>query len=77
MTNIFERNYCCYGYRWRHALLTNQAVNIAETAVRRLMKQAHLVDAMSKRREYGSYMGEISPAPDNLLEQDFPCQCTE
>ena len=30
-----------------------------------------LVAATSKRRRYGSYMGEISPAPDNLLNRDF------
>lgn len=24
-----------------------------------------------KRRRYGSYLGEISPAPENLLERDF------
>jgi transposase InsO family protein len=35
------------------------------------MKQASLVAATSKRRRYGSYMGEISPAPDNLLNRDF------
>jgi transposase InsO family protein len=39
--------------------------------VRRLMKQQCLVAACNKRRRYGSYMGEISPAPDNLLNRDF------
>ena len=39
--------------------------------MRRLMKQACLVAAASKRRRYNSYMGEISPAPDNLLNRDF------
>jgi hypothetical protein len=46
-------------------------VNISEKVVRRLMKQECLVAATSKRRRYGSYMGEISPAPDNLLNRDF------
>ncbi len=27
--------------------------------------------ATSKPRRYGSYMGEISPAPDNVLNRDF------
>jgi transposase InsO family protein len=36
-----------------------------------LMKEERLVAATSKRRRYGSYMGEISPAPDNLLNRDF------
>lgn len=71
MTDIFERNYRCYGYRRIHACLSDRSVNISEKVVRRLMKQACLVAATSKRRRYGSYMGEISPAPDNLLNRDF------
>ena len=39
--------------------------------MRRLMTQECLVAATSKRRRYGSYMGEISPTPDNLLNRDF------
>lgn len=35
------------------------------------MKQECLVATKSKRRRYGSYLGEISPAPDNLLNRDF------
>jgi putative transposase len=71
MTEVFERNYRCYGYRRIHACLSDQSVNISEKVVRRLMKQECLVAATSKRRRYGSYMGEISPAPDNLLNRDF------
>ena len=71
MTDIFERNYRCYGYRRIKASLSVQSVNISEKVVRRLMKQECLVPATSKRRRYGSYMGEISPAPENLLNRDF------
>lgn len=71
MTDIFERNYRCYGYRRLHASLNDQCINVSEKVVRRLMKQECLVAATSKRRRYGSYMGEISPAPDNLLNRDF------
>ena len=35
------------------------------------MKQECLVVAKPKRRRYGSYLGEISPAPENLLNRDF------
>ena len=35
MTDIFERNYRCYGYRRMHASLTDQSVNISEKVVRR------------------------------------------
>lgn len=71
MTDIFERNYRCYGYRRIHASLSDRSVSISEKVIRRLMKQESLVAATSKRRRYGSYMGEISPAPDNLLNRDF------
>ena len=71
MTDIFERNYRCYGYRRMRASLTKQSVNISEKVVRRLMKQQSLVPIARRRRRYGSYMGEISPAPDNLLNRDF------
>jgi transposase InsO family protein len=71
MAEIFERNYRCYGYRRLYASLSDQSVNISEKVVRRLMKRECLVAATSKRRRYGSYMGEISPAPDNLLNRDF------
>ncbi len=71
MTDIFERNYRCYGYRRLHASLSDQRVNVSEKVVRRLMKQECLVAATNMRRRYGSYMGEISPAPDNLLNRDF------
>ena len=71
MTDIFERNYRCYGYRRIHASLSDRSLSISEKVIRRLMKQECLVAATSKRRRYGSYMGEISPAPDNLLNRDF------
>ena len=71
MADIFERNYRCYGYRRMRASLTDQSVSISEKVVRRLMKQECLVAATSKRRRYGSYLGEISPAPENVLNRDF------
>jgi len=71
MIDIFERNHRCYGYRRMHASLAKQSVNISEKVVRRLMKQQSLVPIARRRRRYGSYMGEISPAPDNLLNRDF------
>jgi len=71
MSEIFECNYRCYGYRRIHASLSRQSLKISEKVVRRLMKQECLVATARKRRRYGSYMGEISPAPDNLLNRDF------
>lgn len=37
----------------------------------RLIRQECLVVAKPKRRRYGSYLGEISPAPENLLNRNF------
>lgn len=53
------------------ASLSRQCVHISEKVVQRLMKQECLVAVTRKRRRYGSYMGEISPAPDNLLHRNF------
>ena len=71
MADIFEGNHCCYGYRRIHASLTRQHVSISEKVVQRLMKQERLVVTVKKRRPYESYLGEISPAPDNLIKRDF------
>ena len=68
---IFERNHCCYGYRRTKASLSELRLRVSEKVVQRLMKQEQLVAATSKRRRYGSYLGEISPAPANLLNRDF------
>ena len=71
LADIFESNCRCYGSRRMHASLARQSVTISEKVVRRLMKQESLVPVVRKRRRYGSYMGEISPAPENLLNRDF------
>ena len=71
MAEIFACNYRCYGYRRIHASLSRQSLKISEKVVRRLMKQECLVTTARKRRRYGSYMGEIGPAPENLLNRDF------
>ena len=52
------------------AALGRRQVFISEKVVQRLMKQECLVVANRKRR-YGSYLGEISPAPENLINRDF------
>ena len=69
--NIFELNYRCYGYRRLQASLIRQCITISEKVVQRLMKQESLVVSKPKRRRYGSYLGEISPAPETLINRDF------
>ena len=71
IADIFELNHRCYGYRRVRAALGRQKVFISEKVVRRLMKQEQLSAATTRRRRYGSYAGEIGPAPDNLINRDF------
>ena len=71
MKDAFERNHCCYGYRRLKASMERRSVTISEKVVRRLMKQESLVVPRPRRRRYSSYLGEISPAPENLLNRDF------
>lgn len=71
ITDIFESNHRCYGYRRLQASLTRRDVTISEKVVQRLMKQESLVVAKPKSRRYASYLGEISPAPENTINRDF------
>ena len=71
ITEIFENAHRSYGYRRIHAALNRQRVFVSEKVVRRLMKQGDHTVARPKRRRYCSYVGEISPAPENLINRDF------
>ncbi|MET3493983.1 transposase-like protein [Variovorax boronicumulans] len=71
ISDIFELNHRCYGYRRLQASLARQCVTISEKVVQRLMKQESSVVSKPKRRRYGSYLREISPAPENLINRDF------
>jgi transposase InsO family protein len=53
------------------AALGRRQLHLSEKVVQRLMKQEGLSVPARKKRRYGSYLGEISPAPDNLLNRDF------
>jgi putative transposase len=71
VTEIFENAHCSYGYRRIQAALNRQRVFVSEKVVRRLMKQGGLLAARPKRRQYRSYVGEISAAPENVINRDF------
>ena len=71
IADIFELNHRCYGYRRIRAALIRQQVFVSEKVVRRLMRQEGLAAVTTRRRRYGSYYGEISPAPENLINRDF------
>ena len=71
ITDIFDSNYRCYGYRRVQASLLKECTGISEKVVRRLMKQEGLIVVKPKRRRYNSYLGEIGAAPQNLINRDF------
>ena len=71
ISDVFQSNHRCYGYRRMRAALSRRQLHISEKVVQRLMKQECLIVAPNKRRRYGSYLGEISPAPDNLIDRNF------
>jgi putative transposase len=71
IADIFEDNHRCYDYRRIQASLGKQQVMILEKVVQRLMRQERLVASVPKRRRYGSYMGKISPAPENIVNRDL------
>lgn len=71
ITDVFQSNHRCYGYRRMLAALGRRHLNCSEKVVLRLMKQECLIVAANRKRRYGSYLGEISPAPENLINRDF------
>lgn len=71
MKKAFESNHRCYGYRRLRAYMARHSISLSEKVVRRLMKQEALVVPKPKRRRYNSYLGEISPAPENIINRDF------
>lgn len=71
IADIFESNHQSYGYRRIRASLNRQRVFVSEKVVQRLMKQEHLQVAKLKRSGYCSYVGEITPAPENVIHRDF------
>jgi putative transposase len=71
LAEVFHSNHRCYGYRRMHAALTRCHLSVSEKVVRRLMKQECLIVTPHKKRRYASYIGEISPAPENIINRDF------
>ncbi|UOA25283.1 hypothetical protein DSM110277_03737 (plasmid) [Sulfitobacter pontiacus] len=67
----FESNHRCYGYRRLEAYITRESISISEKVGRCLMKQETLIVPKPKRRRYSSYRGEISPAPENIINREF------
>ena len=71
LSEVFHGNHRWYGYRRMQAALGRRQLSLCEKVVQRLMKQECLIVTANKKRRYGSYLGEISPAPENLINRDF------
>lgn len=71
MKEIFAKNKSRYGYRRLHGVIKSEGITVSEKVVRRIMGEEELVVCYKKKRKYSSYKGEISPAVDNIVAQDF------
>lgn len=71
ITNIFNDNYKIYGYRRIYLALKNKGIVVSEKVIRKIMNQDELIVYQPKQKKYSSYMGEISPEVDNIIQRDF------
>ena len=71
INQAFLENRQCYGYRRIHMLLRQQDIVVSEKVVRRIMKEEGLAIKVPRKKKYSSYMGEISPAVENLVQRNF------
>jgi transposase InsO family protein/transposase-like protein len=71
ITEIFQANKRCYGYRRIRVELQRAGLSVSEKVIRRIMAEEGLVVFTTRRRRYSSYNGEISPAVDNVVDRDF------
>ena len=60
-------------YEYQRARMRRAGVVASEKRVRRVMREEGLRPAYARRRRkgYGSYVGEVSKAPGNLVARDF------
>ena len=71
ITTIFTDARERYGYRRIHISFRNKGIIVSEKVVRKIMAEEHLVVPFVKKRKYSSYLGEVSPAVDNIIARDF------
>jgi putative transposase len=69
--NLFDENYCCYGYRRIDRALRRQGVRLSEKVVRRLMAEESLTVKTPRRRRFSAYAGDPTPAVPNVLNRNF------
>lgn len=68
---VFAENSSRYGYRRVSAVVKGCGRGASEKVIRRIMSEEKLIVQGRKRRKYKSYMGEITPAADNVIERNF------
>ena len=68
MAEAFAASKGRYGYRRVKAALRT---HVSEKVLRRIMAEDGLIAHVPRRRGYGSYEGETTPAPGNLADRDF------
>ena len=69
--DLFIKSRRCYGYRRIHAELKAEGLIVSEKVVRRIMSEENLVVPNVRKKKYSSYLGEITPAVDNVINRDF------
>lgn len=68
---IFDESGHCYGYRRIYTALKREGYILSEKVVRRIMREEGLVVLAILRKKYSSYIGEVSPAVENIISRDF------
>ena len=71
LKEIFSKNYKCYGYRRLHTALKKMGHFLSEKVIRRLMKEEKIKVIKCRKKRYSSYLGELSPAVENIVNRDF------
>lgn len=71
ITAVFQENNSCYGYRRIREMLRKQGIIISEKIIGRIMRESGSYAVQPRIRRYNSYLGEISPAVDNVINRDF------
>jgi len=67
----FVKERSCYGYRRIHAVLRKEGICVSEKVVRKIMKEEQLSILSVRKKRYSSYIGEISPDVENIIDRDF------
>ncbi|MDY0236710.1 MAG: IS3 family transposase [Gudongella sp.] len=71
ITVIFNENYIVYGNRKIYLALKNMGIIVSEKVIRKIMRQNELIVYQPKWKQYSSYLGEISPVVENIIQINF------